>query len=127
MNYDEMKTGESNKINTTHEPYKSEKKETPIITIDAYSQLYQKIAIVIAALGLVAGIVLGFALPMSVREYSFSNHATEIFNWPLMLGIWISFAVTAIGFWAIYCHLNNQEETLIELKRINSKLPNKDE
>ncbi len=127
MNYDEIKTGENNKINTNLEIHNSKNKEIPMITIDAHSTLFQIITIAIAALGLVAGIVLGFALPMSVREYSFSKYATEIFNWPLMLGIWITFAVIALGSWAMYCHLNNQEETLIELKRINSNLSNKEQ
>lgn len=119
MNYDEMKTGENNKINANYEYHRSENKNLPVITIDAYSKLFMNITFAVAAFGFIAGIVFGFAIPMGVI------HAR--FNWPLMLGVWIVFAMAALGFWAIYCHLNNQEETLIELKRISTKLENKDE
>lgn len=119
MNYDEIKTGENNKINTNYEYHKSEKKKTPMITIDAHSQLFMVITFVIAALGLIAGIVFGFAIPM--------GHIYERFNWPLMLGIWIVFALTGVGYWAIYCHLKNQEEVIIELKKLSNKLTSKDE
>lgn len=125
MNYEEMKTGEKNTFNTAVPMEKDEASQKPTyVTIDVRSGLFKVIAFVCAAVGVVLGVVLGFAFPLSVIDtsYTFLDVTDEVFNWVLMLGTWVLFAVTAVGFWALYCHLANQEETIKELKILNSKI-----
>lgn len=125
MNYEEMKTGEKNTFNTTVSAEKDDaRQKMSYVTIDVRSGLFKVIAFVCVAVGVVLGIVLGFAFPLSVIDasYTFLDVTDEVFNWVLMLGTWVFFAVVSVGFWAIYCHLANQEETIKELKNLNKKV-----
>lgn len=135
MNYDEMKTGESTKINMeAAKPIKNNSAHSiaAIGLVDIRSGIFKIITIIIAALGFFSGIIYGAMLPLTKLDYKYPTAKIgdmvpkEAFNWPLMIGIWVAFALIAISFWAIYCHLSNQEETIAELKRLNYNITNKD-
>lgn len=103
-------------------------KNMGIGVVDIRSGLFKVLTIVISVVGFIAGIVLGVIAPMTVldQEYTILERTKEAFNWPLMIGVWLAFAVIAVSFWAVYCHLNNQEETLQELKRLTFYTKNKE-
>ena len=131
MNYDEMKTGENNTINTNYEYHRSETQKLPTATIaekEKSSFLFLVSTIVTGIVGFIVGIVYGNTFPAIEYEYEYAVIQkgdlipVETFNWPVTFGTWIVFALAALGFWAIYCHLANQEETIKELKMLNSKI-----
>ena len=131
MNYDEMKTGENNKINANYEYHRSETQKSPMATIaekEKRSFLFLVSTIVTGIVGFIVGIIYGNAFPAIEYEYEFANIQkgdlipVETFNWPVVFGVWIAFAVIALGFWAIYCHIDNQEETIKELKLLNKTI-----
>ena len=126
MNYDEMKKGESAKINVEAAKQitnNSTRSIAAIGLVDIRSGIFKILTIIISVLGFLSGIVYGAMFPMVKIGRTVSE---EAFNWPLMIGIWVAFALTAISFWAIYCHLSNQEETIAELKRLNYNITNKE-
>lgn len=92
------------------------------------SFLFLVSTIITGIIGFIFGIVYGNAFPAIKYEYEYANIQAgdllpvETFNWPVAFGTWIVFAIIALGFWALYCHLANQEETIKELKILNSKV-----
>ena len=131
MNYEEMKAGKSNAFNTntveSDAPKNSEnegifKNVTPQVTIDVHSWAFKIAAIGCIILGLIVGIVSGFVFPVTEVEGVYFERVEETFNWVMMLGVWISFGILSLSFWGLYCHLENQEETIKQLKFLNSKI-----
>ena len=124
MNYEEMTSGGNTVYDSIVKEGREARQKTPYVMIDVRSTTFKIVAIICAVFGVMAGFVCGFAFPIIELDESFKyiEVAEESFNWVLMLGVWAAFASIAVAFWAVYCHLANQEETIKELKLLNMKI-----
>ena len=78
------------------------------------SYLFGVLAKIIACVGLVLGIILGFAFPaVDLSGY----RPKEVFNFGLMIGTWAGTAVLFISLWAVRCILNYQEIIIEKLNK----------
>lgn len=92
------------------------------------SSFFKKLAYWIAAIGLVSGVIAGntfkaiYTEKVANKFAGYSEKLMERFNVFLMIQVWVAFAILAFIFWAIYCHLNNQERLMLELQSIKNEL-----
>ena len=89
------------------------------------SNLFRKIAIGIAVIGVLTSIILAAVFPMKVATDTssyVSSYTEDVFNFPLMIYVLSGTALLAISFYAASAHFKNQEETISELKSISSYL-----
>ncbi len=124
MNYEEMTSRGNTVYDSIVKDSSEAKPKTPYVMIDVRSKMFKIVAIICAAFGAMAGFICGFAYPIVKLDesYQYLEVTKESFNWVLMLGVWAAFASIAVAFWAVYCHLANQEETIKELKLLNLKI-----
>lgn len=129
MNYDEI-TGRSEKmsLNLDNLNYKknSANQMSYIDSMDTNerftkAKLFKIATIIVFILGFIFGIICGVSIPM-ISSDSLYSLPEETFNWVLMLTIWVATAISSLSFWAVYCHLSNQEEAIAELKHINDNI-----
>lgn len=121
----------------------SAKSETGISTIisdpkiepikKSMSNMYKAFSIVIAIVGFIIGITLGKVYPILTVEYEYPSiqmgdtTTIEHFNLPIMLYAWVTTVIVFFLFWAIYCHLKNQESVLSKLEAMIASNKNKPE
>lgn len=87
------------------------------------SGLYKFVSIFVLIVGFVSGIVIGniYKIQSITYKYPLIKEGEEIvehFNTILMLGIWFSSILVALLFWAIYCHLMNQETIISKIENM---------
>lgn len=75
------------------------------------SKIFGNIAIAIACIGFVLGIIFGQVFP------TLDYYDGETFNFGLMIGTWIGTAVLFISLWAVRCILNYQEIIIEKLNK----------
>lgn len=94
-----------------------------IITIDSHADIFKYIAIAIAIIGFIAGIVCGYVFSVNeirdVGKYISRYEVEESFNVALMVITWIGTAAFSFGTWIVYCILYSMDNILMELKRTN--------
>ena len=65
-----------------------------------------------AGLFFLIGIAMGFAFKVQRTVSLYSFGVQETFNWTLMLLIWFIGVISTFGVYAVYVHLNNQEQQI---------------
>lgn len=85
------------------------------------SRIYKIWALITAIIFFAGGIILGFVF--KTTEYTGSGlfstpMAEQHFNWSLMFILWFSAILPVLSLYAIYIHLDNQEQMLVYLKSI---------
>lgn len=116
MNYDEIKERQNQSNVYTPD---NKKVSTPYITVDTHAALFKYIAIAVAVVGFVAGIICGAVMPVIELDYLGFDVDDEAFNFVAMLVVWIITAASTLGCWTVYCILDSMDNMLIELTRAN--------
>lgn len=111
MNYDEIKERQNQSNVYTSD---NKKVSTPYITVDTHAALFKYIAIAVAVVGFVAGIICAM-----LEIYSFGIDFSGEFNFAVALVVWIITAALTLGCWTVYCILDSMDNMLIELTRAN--------
>ncbi len=122
MNYEEIHTDANDKQLRSILQNLGEKEPQETITINSRADIFKIIAIIIAAVGIIAGIICGFVFPSTEivqKSIYLSPKAEEVFNAGIMFAVWLGTAFSTISYWAIYCILDSMDNMLIELKRAN--------
>ena len=90
------------------------------------SNFFKIVSQCILGIGFVGGIICGYAYKLQKLTYEFPSiqkgeKLIEVFNSPLMIGIWVSSILLFISFWGLYCHLKNQEDILNAISNTGEK------
>lgn len=137
MNYDEIQAQRANENKAPTQPpvgmIKEPKKEEPIseaqseygrmklkpVTIDSHADLFKYAVIIIAIIGIIAGIICGASIP--AVEFDYRSFDTESdFNVALMFAVWAGTAISSLAIWAVYCVLDTLDKIHIEVKKIKN-------